>query len=41
MKDQIEDVNVFHNGFTPVSSDHAPVYVKIHSDPAPTTSPSR
>jgi hypothetical protein len=40
MKDQIEDVNVFHDEFTPVSSDHAPVYVKIHSDPAPTTLPA-
>ena len=39
MKDQIEDVEVFHNDFTAVSSDHFPVYVKIKEDPA--TQPAR
>jgi hypothetical protein len=35
MKHQIEEVSVFHNDFTAVSSDHFPVYVKIKAD-APT-----
>lgn len=32
MKDQIEEVKVFHNDFTAVSSDHFPVYVKVKAD---------
>ncbi|HTL27654.1 MAG TPA: endonuclease/exonuclease/phosphatase family protein [Tepidisphaeraceae bacterium] len=40
MKDQIEEVKVFKGQFTPVASDHYPVYIKIKAD-EPTTSTAK
>jgi endonuclease/exonuclease/phosphatase family metal-dependent hydrolase len=43
MKDQIKEVKLFQNRFTPVASDHVPVMVRIQSDPvtaSPTTKPA-
>jgi hypothetical protein len=34
MKDQIEKVQVFHNDFTQVASDHYPVMMRFRADPA-------
>lgn len=33
MKDQVEEVNVFQDGFAKVASDHYPVYIRIKADP--------
>jgi len=37
MKDQIEEVKVFTDGLAKAASDHYPVYIRIRTDPVPTT----
>jgi hypothetical protein len=40
MKDKIEKVQVFHNNFTDVASDHYPVMMKFNAGTAATTQPA-
>jgi hypothetical protein len=40
MKDKIETVQVFHNGFTPVASDHFPVMMRFRGESTATTQPT-
>jgi hypothetical protein len=37
MKDQIREVKIFEDTFTPVASDHCPVMVVLKADPVPAT----
>jgi len=41
VQDQILEVKVFQNAFTHVASDHFPVMIRLRSDPAPATQPTR